>query len=183
VPTDAELIARVIAGNEPQAFETLVRRHQSPLRHFVRRLSAGDHALADDVTQETFWLAYQNLARFRGDASFSTWLHKIAYRVFLRMKERLRETMVPESFVEALGGTAPASAEADLLAEQLMRHLSVPERLVITLSYAEGYSQAEIAEVAGMPLGTVKSHHRRGKEKLRRLLRKASGESTCEESC
>ena len=81
--TDSELISRFLAGDQ-RAFADLVRRYQSPIRQFLRRLAAGDHALADDMAQETFLKMFTSLASFRGDAGLSTWLHTIAYRSFLR---------------------------------------------------------------------------------------------------
>ena len=66
--TDAQLIARVLVQDDRHAFSELVRRYQSALRATLRRLTAGDHALADDLAQETFLLAYHNLASFRQEA-------------------------------------------------------------------------------------------------------------------
>ena len=71
-PADAALIARVLGGDDRQAFATLVRRHQSTVRNLLRRLTAGQHALADDLAQETFLQAYRKLGQFRADAQFAT---------------------------------------------------------------------------------------------------------------
>jgi len=79
IPADAELIARTLADDDRAAFGALVLRHQSSVRNFLRHLARGDAALADDLAQETFVRAYRGLARFRGDANFSTWLLGIAH--------------------------------------------------------------------------------------------------------
>src|SRR5512140_2451798 len=102
--TDAELIARVVVQDDRHAFAELVRRHQSPVRATLRRLTAGDHALADDLAQETFLLAYRNLKSFRQEARFSTWLYRIATNAFLADARKRKE--------EELG-----DADANLAAE------------------------------------------------------------------
>ncbi|MAO67731.1 MULTISPECIES: sigma-70 family RNA polymerase sigma factor [Idiomarina] len=85
---DKALIARVIARGDQHAFATLVRQHQNGVRHFLRRLTAGDHAQADDLAQEVFLRAYKSLKSFRAEASFSSWLHSIAYRSFLNEQRK-----------------------------------------------------------------------------------------------
>ncbi|MGH8444993.1 MAG: sigma-70 family RNA polymerase sigma factor, partial [Solimonas sp.] len=92
---DAVLIARVLAGDDRHAYATLVRRHQSAVRNVLRRLTAGQAALADDLAQETFLQAYRKLAQFRADAAFSTWLHRIATNAWL---QHLRARRVELSF-------------------------------------------------------------------------------------
>ena len=170
MPTsDNELIARYLAGDSPAAGE-LVKRYQSAVRQFLRRLSAGDYALADDIAQETFIRMLAGLNTFRGDASLGTWLHTVAYRIFLRQvasSSRL-EFVDHEQIPEAMA-VAP-TAMNDILVEQMMKHLSLNERLAITLSFSAGMSHSEIADVTGMPLGTIKSHVNRAKKKLAALL-------------
>src|SRR3954454_1924716 len=110
-PTDAELIARVVIKDDRHAFSELVRRYQSGVRATLRRLTAGNHALADDLAQETFLLAYRKLASFRQEARFSTWLYRIATNAFLadarKRKEELlgdRDSDVADDGDESLGG-------------------------------------------------------------------------------
>jgi RNA polymerase sigma factor (sigma-70 family) len=81
--TDAELIARVVVRDDRHAFSELVRRHQSQCARRCGRLTAGNHALADDLAQETFLLAFRNLRSFRQEAKFSTWLYRIATNAYL----------------------------------------------------------------------------------------------------
>jgi len=76
--TDVELIARVLVEDDRHAFSELVHRYQSAILATLRRLTAGNHALADDLAQETFLLAYRNLKSFRQEARFPTWLYRIA---------------------------------------------------------------------------------------------------------
>ena len=167
--TDSELIAAFLSGDQP-AFTVLVRRYQSPIRQFLRRLAAGDHALADDIAQETFLKMFTSLTSFRGDASLATWLHTIAYRTFLRhVANRSRISFVDDDDMPEAMSVAP-TAMSDILVEQMMQHLSLNERVMVTLSFSAGMSHAEIAQVTQMPLGTIKSHINRAKVKLARLL-------------
>src|SRR6476659_5272439 len=80
---DAHLIARCIVGDDRHAFAELVKRRQSAVRACLRKLTAGNHALADDLAQDTFVLAWRNLKSFRQEARFSTWLYRIATNCWL----------------------------------------------------------------------------------------------------
>ena len=92
--TDAELIARVVVRDDRHAFSELVRRHQSAVRATLRRLTSGNHALADDLAQETFMLAYRNLGSFRQEAKFSTWLYRIATNAYLADARKRKEELL-----------------------------------------------------------------------------------------
>lgn len=82
---DAALVARVIADDDRNAFELLVRRHQSPLRNFLRQLTAFDVERADDLAQETLIKVYRSIHTFQGTAKFTSWLYQIAYHTFLNV--------------------------------------------------------------------------------------------------
>lgn len=165
---DAELIARVVERDDRHAFSTLVRRHQSLVRNVLRRLTAGDAALADDLAQETFLRAYRGLRRFRGGAKLSSWLYRIAYNVFLSNRQRAPATGVARDGEAGQDPSGDAAMRHDV--EQAMRVLKPEERLALTLAYWQGATHEEVAEVLDCPLGTAKSHITRGKEKLRRQL-------------
>jgi RNA polymerase sigma-70 factor (ECF subfamily) len=170
--SDSDLIACVIACDDRAAFGELVRRHQSAVRSFLRHLTRGDAALADDLAQETFIQAYRRLDRFRGDAAFSTWLLGIAHNHWRNARRRQRE------HVEFAEHHLPASPTVTDSSAQDLRHdlaaavraLSPDEQLAIHLGYQQGLSHTEIAALVDWPLGTVKTHLARGKEKLRHLL-------------
>src|SRR5258706_6136326 len=91
--SDAQLIARALVGDDRHAFAELVRRHQSTVRATLRKLTAGNHALADDLAQETFVLAWRNFKAFRQEARVSAWLYRIATKCWvggwLQSDERL----------------------------------------------------------------------------------------------
>src|SRR6478672_4767148 len=92
--SDAQLIARCIVGDDRHAFAELVKRHQSSVRACLRKLTAGNHALADDLSQETFVLAWRNLKSFRQEARFSTWLYRIATNCWLAQARKRREELL-----------------------------------------------------------------------------------------
>jgi len=168
---DPELIARVLASDDRAAFGELVVRHQSAVRQFLRHLTRGDAALADDLAQETFVQAYRGLRRYRGDAQFCTWLIGIAHNHWRNANRRERDhAPLDEHTPEALAATATQTADLHHDLTLALRELSADEQLAIHLGFQQGKSHSEIAAVLNWPLGTVKTHLARGKEKLRHLL-------------
>ena len=164
------LLALATAGDHA-AFEALVRQRQSPLRGFLRRLTRGDHALADDLAQETFLEAWRKIEQFRGEGTFASWLARIAYRRYLMwVRQRKLEPLDEEADI----ADATPSPDQRLDLEKAMTKLSLPERAALTLCYAQEYTHEEAAEIMGLPLGTLKSHVARGREKLLKLLEVAS---------
>lgn len=168
---DHALVARVLLADDRRAFEQLMRRHQGMVRAQLRRLLNGDNAKADDLAQETFLLAWRKLHQFRGEARFSTWLYRIAYSCFLQAC-RKRSSVAEDSDGDALDERTSArdAVELRLDVERAMRRLSATEQDVLLHVVQLGLSHDEAAYVLAMPLGTVKSHAKRGKAKLRALL-------------
>ncbi len=168
--SDKELATRVAISGDQAAFGLLVERHQTPIRRFLRRLVAGDHSSADDLAQETFLVAFQKLHTWRGDASLSTWLHSIAYRQFLTLQRKHKRLQVMAEVPEQ-GQDASQAVENEIIAQHLLGLLGPEDRTCLTLAYAVGMSHAEIAEVIGQPLGSVKSRIHRAKQKLQKWLK------------
>ncbi len=170
--TDPELIARVLVSDDHAAFGELVRRHQSAVRHFLRHLSGGDAALADDLAQETFVQAWHGLARFAGNSSFSTWLLGIAHNHWRNARRKQRTVPVEAEHLAALEPVPSPAPLSDLRhdLDGALRTLAEEERTALHLCYQQGLSHSEIADVLQWPLGTVKTHINRGKDKLRPLL-------------
>ena len=176
--SDAQLIARVLVQDDRHAFGELVRRHQSTVRACLRKLTSGNAALADDLAQETFLLAYKNLKSFRQEAKFSTWLYRIAYNVFLADARKMKESTLAddadldalsqETHEEALPVARAATLKIDL--ERAMAVLSEAERAAIIQCYHNDLSHEEAALVLGCPVGTVKTHVLRAKQKLKAKL-------------
>ena len=91
---DIALVTQVAVFRNKKAFDQLVRKYQSPVRRFFLNQTLGDEQLSDDLAQETFIKAYVNITKFRGMASFSTWLMRIAYNVFYdEVRKRKVETV------------------------------------------------------------------------------------------
>lgn len=169
---DISLVAQVVVFKNPRAFDTLVKKYQSPVRRFFLHQTLGDSELSDDLAQETFLKAYTNLASFKNLSSFSTWLYRIAYNIFYDYIRSRKET----SGLEDWEIDATYQVEQKRVGEQMdiyqgLSQLKKEERTCITLFYMEDLPIEKIAVVTGMPSGTIKSHLSRGKEKLSNFLR------------
>lgn len=166
---DDEALVKEARRGSRLAFETLVRRHQSLVRNFLRRLCAGDAALADDLSQETFLMVYRRLSDFQGRGAFKGWLCRIAYMQFLQEKRSSKAARARDDAVgketETFAPDDAASAEARMDLDRILKDLSPEQRAVMALCFGEGMSHSEAAEALNMPLGTVKSHIKRGREK------------------
>ena len=170
--SDNALIARVIADGDQFAFSELVKRHQSMLRASLRKMTNGHTELADDIAQETFILAWKNIRKFRYEAKFSTWLYRIAFNAWQSDARRKREALLDDC-----NNTEAESVESE--AEQIglrrdlthaMVDLSDAERAAIHQCFYNDLSHDEAAFVLNMPLGTLKTHVLRAKEKMRQHL-------------
>lgn len=156
-----------------EAFAELVALNQSRLRLFLSRLSR-NHALADDIAQETFITAYEKIGTFKGTGSFQGWLIRIAHRRFLlHMRQEKRERTILSDFQQTIGPDAHryeaiTPLQGDL--ERAFSALTPGEAASITLCHSYGFSHQEVADILESPLGTVKSQVRRGLEKLRSIL-------------
>lgn len=161
-------LARMAQSGDRKAFEELVLRHQSAVRNLMRRL-CGDHTLADDLAQQVFLRVWLNIRKLRQPGAFRAWLKRVAVSVWLqhiRRNDSLRGA-------GELAGTERPQHDAPAVGMDLDRALAeLPEkkRLCVVLSYQEGQTHNEIAEMTEMPLGTVKSHIRSGARQLQQLL-------------
>ena len=171
--SDPELIVRTIDRDDRGAFGELVLRHQSCVRCFLRKLLRGDAAAADDLAQQTFITAFKNLARFRGQASFRTWLLGIAHNEFRNEKRKRQEIPYGLQSADTATMIAPSGFSDGELSHALgnaLQKLDIEEALALHLCYQTGLTHIEAAAVLGVPIGTLKTHVLRGKEQLRRLL-------------
>lgn len=171
--SDAELLARVRIGDDRDAFAELVGRHQSAVRRFLRHLCRNNFAQADDLAQDTFVEAHRALEHFRGESSLSAWLLGIAHNQFRNSWRRQQTAKRASAEIAATIESAPHATRASDLRRDLseaLGQLSQDEQAAVHLCYQQGLSHSEIAEVLDWPIGTVKTHLGRGKEKLRHLL-------------
>ena len=160
----------MVAQQDANAFGELVRRHQSQVRNFLRKLTR-DTVLADDLSQDSFLHAWNKIHTYAGHGTFIGWVLKIAYTTFLQSKRKsnryseiLEEVGHAEDVVEARTST-DSDEIGDL--DKFLAVLTEEERAVMILSYACGLSHREIGNAAELPIGTVKSIIFRGKEKIR----------------
>jgi RNA polymerase sigma-70 factor (ECF subfamily) len=176
---DAELVAAALGGSE-EAFHQIVERFQRPVFSLIARM-VGDPATAEDLAQETFLKAFRRLATYDPERRFSSWLFKIAHNTTLdHLRRRGPQTVTLEPEDEEGGGLAAVLADDSLrspetaaqrgdLAAALGAAVGAlrPEyREIVLLRYQEGLAYQEIAEVAGLPLGTVKTHLHRARKEL-----------------
>ncbi len=168
---DGELVARAIATGNPADYDELIRRYQSDVRNWLRHLT-GDPSRADDLAQETFIRAWKRLHTIGDGKKFKAWIMKIAYNMFLQSHRRQgREARLADALGrEQLAAGSHVTAGGDAGVADLPRMLAAlteGERVAMILCYAYGMSHREITELTGMPLGTVKSHIRRGAARIR----------------
>jgi len=173
-PEDLELVARALRHDE-RAFRDLIQRHHAMAYAAVRAV-LGDRDDVQDVMQVVYLKAYQGLAGFRGDARFSTWLYQIARREALDVSSRRRIETVD---VETIDVPAPAHHAADTATHErserewigtALAELDESYRTAIELRYMAEKSYEEIAQIMGLPEGTVKTYVHRGKTEMKRIL-------------
>ncbi|KRA60308.1 RNA polymerase subunit sigma-70 [Caulobacter sp. Root655] len=170
---DASLVRAARAGSQP-AFARLLAEHERSLRGFLRKSGFGD---ADDIAQEAFLAAWSSLERLRDDEGFRAWLFGIAWRKALdHNRAARRAARRDEAWREDQADAAPReAAPADRMAlRTALADLAPDQRACVTLCLGQGWSHGEAAETLGLPLGTVKSHVARGRERLLAVLGDAS---------
>jgi RNA polymerase sigma-70 factor (ECF subfamily) len=174
---EQELISRAQAGDRA-AFAVLVREHANEVYTLARRL-VGDPHLAADVAQETLIRAWKALPNFRGDAAFSTWLHRITVNTAWTQKKRAhRHRALP--LEEAVNIAAPDSAENPETAGEILElrgrlrtaldTLPEAQRQVVVLKDIYDWSHAEIAEAMGISVSATKVRLHRARARLARQL-------------
>ena len=169
--SDISLVTQVAVFHNKRAFDQLVRKYQSPVRRFFLNQTLGDEQLSDDLAQETFIKAYVNIAKFRGMASFSTWLMRIAYNVFYDEVRSRHQTEDVDTSVTVAHQTVSGSDTLKMDIYAALALLKPDERTCITLQLIDGYPIDQISKITGIAENTVKSHLRRGKEKMANYLK------------
>ena len=179
--TDGELIIGAVSGRA-DGFEELVRRYQRPIISYVYRM-LGDHESALDVTQEVFIKVYKSLHKYSSEYKFSTWLYRIAHNAAI--DHMRRNSVVPQSIeAENADGTYQLQLESPQPSPEKNREMSewrteidtvvkcLPPayRDLIVLRHGRDLSYDEIAEVTGLPLGTVKNRLFRAREMMREIF-------------
>ena len=183
--TEADLIAAVLKG-DPASFEPLIQKY-SPRVFATARRYARKESEVEDIVQEVWMKAFQKLKGFRGEAPFEHWLMRLAVHTcydFLRGHQRNRETAFSEltepeedwleRFVRQPETANENAAAARQLVERLLRYLSPPARLVITLLEIEDRSVKEISKLTGWSVPLVKVRAFRARAEMRKALAKVA---------
>ena len=174
---DAQLLARVLDGDH-DAFNQIMRNHEDRVFSVCLRI-VGDREQALDATQETFLTAFRKAAQFKGNSALGTWIYRIAVNTCydqLRKQKRRRADPMPEH-LEPIDQAAEDAVESAGLRPEIQQALAgIPEdfRVAVVLSDIEGMGLPDVAELLGVPVGTVKSRVFRG----RRLLARELGNQT-----
>lgn len=172
---EQDVLARCHAG-EQEAWRELVERYQDMVYSITRRVAG---PAAEDAAQETFLRVFRKLHTYRADsgAKFSSWLYRVAYNCACDVgARRRREAPLPEDYEGRYDGPGPeelaGSTEHVDLARAALADIRPDYRNVLELYYLMGNSYEQVAEVADLPLGTVKSYVHRGKKAVLASLRR-----------
>jgi RNA polymerase sigma-70 factor, ECF subfamily len=177
---DRRLIADCLSGRR-DAFGELVSRYQARLYNSAIRLVDYPEDAAD-VVQDAFLNAYQSLHTFKGDAEFFTWLYRIAFNTAITLKRKKRTAISldgggpeggidpddPSEYIKP--GAALERSEEETRLQDAMTRLSHEHREVLVLKDIEGMKYEDIAEILGVPIGTIRSRLHRACLELRELL-------------
>ena len=181
---ERRLIEQSIAGDE-QAFAMLIRRHQQEIARRMMRFSR-DRTAIEEMVHDVFVEAWFSLGRYRGQAPWEHWLHRIAvrvgYRFWKRQRRERKRRSVPLENADALSVDSVCDAELAEPVEALLAGLPPRDRLVLTLLYVEGRSVEEAAELAGWSRTMIKVQAFRARAKLRRMVREQAVVTHLEQS-
>ena len=182
---DEKLIINRCKQGDLSAFDELVHRYEKQVYGFAYRM-AGNYDDANDIASEAFVKVFQAIESFRGDANFSTWLFRIVTNLYLDHRKRTKAHVnvsldeyfeLDESTVaRQIEDTSPGpleqveAGERSLILENAINQLPDYQRLMVLLFHTQGQSYEEIAEIIGLPIGTVKSRLNRARLALKEKL-------------
>lgn len=171
-PQQAGLVERASQG-DVQAFEELYRANSGRVYALCLRMS-GDPTVAEDLVQESFIRAWEKLGTFRHSSAFSTWLHRVTVNVVLGDRRRTsrregRVNMVGDEAMRDSAARTPSPADT-LDLEKAIASLPDGARTVFVLHDVEGFLHTEIANLAGIAVGTSKAQLHRARKLLRKAL-------------
>ena len=172
IDEDRRLVAAALSGDD-RATSALFEHHWPDAWRLARSVTGSD-AAADDAAQEGFIKAIHGLAHFRGDATFRSWLHRIIYNAALDHLRADRRN-VPRAWPrDEQHAAAPKDDSLDAVF-LLLEAVSPERRAALVLHHCLHYSLAEVAEILGVPIGTVQSRTSRGLAQLRTHLEVSEG--------
>ena len=167
--SDEDLVRAFTRRRDAAALDVLLRRHESRVFGLAYRL-LGNRADAADATQEVFLVVFRKVKLFHHQSAFTTWLHRLTVNACHDLGRKRARTPLPvEPGPEQQARAAPDSfgqVDDRLLLEAALAALPEEQRVPIVLRDIRGLSYQEIAEVTGVPIGTVKSRIARGRMEL-----------------
>ncbi len=173
---DDTVLVTASQNGDQDAFALLVQRHQRRVFNLVFRMLQ-NYEEANEVTQESFLAAWQGLGSFRGDARFSTWLHRIAYNCSLKQLELRKRDKALQSAMEEEHTSSEEQIRTELdtqdrqhLVREHLSQLPAKYRAVLVLRHLQEMSYEEMAEILMMPIGTIKTHLFRARNLLKERL-------------
>lgn len=180
-PADAveqQLILRV-AGGDREAFRELYVSYHLRLARFLTRLTRR-YDVAEEIINDTLWVVWRKAPEFRGGSKVSTWIMSIAYRRALKTLHRLNlgaTVSLPDPATAPSEACAASDENSELRdwLDQALVQLPADQRLVIELTYYQGLSCAEVAQITDCPVNTVKTRMFHARRKLRLLLPRLDG--------
>jgi len=154
-----ETLVRESQNGDPAAFEALVRQHQRMVHSLTYRMT-GSLADAEDLAQETFVRAYEQIAQYQGGAKFSTWLYRIAINACLNWRQREhRRLEVHTQWANSTETDRPESrnghSDQSLRVQAALLKLSAPQRAAVVLTVYDGLNHAEAAKALGCSETTI----------------------------
>lgn len=176
---DDSILIQKINDGDRSAIRLLVEKHKNLIWHIIIAMT-GRNSDSEDLFQEIFLGVFKGIKTFRAEASLSTWIGSIAHHVcvdYLRKKKK--ETVIQSMDADQqwvlnlpteVNWKQPENEDLNRLILAVIKKLPTEYRTVITLNHLDDRSYKDIAEITGMPVGTVKSYISRGRELLRKLL-------------
>ncbi len=179
--TDEELAKRV--PTEVRAFEVIMRRYEDPLMRYIFRITNASRESAEDILQESFLKAYQNINSFDISLSFSSWIYRIVYNAVVSdwRKQKVRPegnaVTIDDTFIDVIIAESDVVGEIDRtylksFLEKVLAEIDPKYRDVLVLRYLEEKDYKEIADILKKSMGTVSTLISRAKKALKKELEK-----------
>ena len=176
--SDEELV--ILSMGDPSFFGELMTRYEGKMLLYIKRISAVTTEEAEDILQDSFLKAYQNLRSFDEKLSFSSWLYRIVHNETIShwRKKKIRphgnSVFVDEEFLERIAGSQDIMVDLDAedlrdVIHTIMAQMDERYRQILILKFIEDKSYEEIADILKKPLGTVATHINRAKKQFRDL--------------
>lgn len=163
---DPTLLLRQIADGDEEALRQLYVEYRPRLRRYLWHQLDGDGHAVEEALQDTFLAVWRSAGGYRGEAKFATWLFQIAHYVALRTRKAAAQRWGSESEIESAppeGAAVPVAASPEdavldqLAFDEALSRLTTKHRAVLQLVFQQGFTAEEVAQILGVPVGTVKS--------------------------